>query len=699
MTDVEVPSAVDLAPELESFRQNARHNATSSVLVVDGLPVVSAEKADKLLAALSKIFAKVGQLRYPSEDGGGGGGGGGRPPIVIPRDEAGTTLGFALVEYVDAEQAAIAAVATNRFQFGRSNTFAVMNAADVLRICAVADTFTPPPEPPVANIVAEKRINLKGWLLEGRGRDQFAVRHGLETDVMWHDPVLPIEKDYGRAHWTDSYVVWSPLGSYLTTFHLQGVALWGGTKWEKIVRFAHPNVKLVDYSPNEKYLVTYNGLEPERDDPADPKAVIVWEIATGMKLRSFVGPPVMPDEPLPWPLFRWSYDDGYVARMGKDLISVYEMPSVGLLDKKSIKVPGVRDFAWSPTDNYLVYWTPEHDEAPARVCLMELPSREELRQKALYAVADIKLHWQQEGNFLCCKIDRFTKSRKGQFTNFELFRVKAKNIPIEIVEYKEKDDVQAFAWEPKGVRFAVIHRDTPGSGSVSFFSMEGKSGTLKPLFTVEGKTCNQLHWSPQGNFIVLATLAAQAGALEFYNANDQELLGTGEHYMCTDLAWDPTGRFLTSSVSFWRNKMENGFSIWTFNGKELTHESRDELYQFVWRPRPKSLLDAAAQKKVKKELRSYRERYEKEDDELRASRASRKAASRKALRDAWQAYLDECEARRVEEAAQRREARGGIESDNEDDYEVIQEDVTDVIDIQQEVDTSRKMLNSEDERD
>ena len=201
------PTVTDLAPELESFRQNARHNATSSVLVVDGLPVVTAEKADKLLAALTKIFAKVGQLRYPADggsggggvvaggaDGGGAGGGGLRPPIVIPRGGDGATLGFALVEYVDAEQAAIAAVATNRFQFGRSNTFAVANAAEVLRICAVADTFVAPPEPPVANIVAEKRINLKGWLLDGRGRDEFAVRHGLETDVMWHDPVLAVEK-------------------------------------------------------------------------------------------------------------------------------------------------------------------------------------------------------------------------------------------------------------------------------------------------------------------------------------------------------------------------------------------------------------------------------------------------------------------------------------------------------------------------
>eukprot|EP00168_Porphyra_purpurea_P019499 TRINITY_DN7806_c0_g1_i3.p1 TRINITY_DN7806_c0_g1~~TRINITY_DN7806_c0_g1_i3.p1 ORF type:complete len:126 (+),score=28.69 TRINITY_DN7806_c0_g1_i3:306-683(+) len=82
----------------------------------------------------------------------------------------------------------------------------------------------------------------------------------------------------------------------------------------------------------------------------------------------------------------------------------------------------------------------------------------------------------------------------------------------------------------------------------------------------------------------------------------------------------------------------------------------------------------------------------------RRGRAARRPAARRCATRGGP-YLDECEARRVEEAAARREARRGLESDNEDDYEVIQEDVTDIIDIQQEVDTSRKMLDSEDERD
>jgi translation initiation factor 3 subunit B len=54
------------------------------------------------------------------------------------------------------------------------------------------------------------------------------------------------------------YVTWSPKGSHLVTFHKQGVALWGGPSWKKIGRFAHPNVKLVDFSPNENYMVTWS---------------------------------------------------------------------------------------------------------------------------------------------------------------------------------------------------------------------------------------------------------------------------------------------------------------------------------------------------------------------------------------------------------------------------------------------------------
>lgn len=90
-------------------------------------------------------------------------------------------------------------------------------------------------------------------------------------------------------------------------------------------------------------------------------------------------------------MFKWSHDDKYVARLVPGMISVYETPGMGLLDKKSIKIDGVKAFAWSPNDHVLSFWTPESGNIPARVSLMKLPSREILRTKNLFNVVDVSM--------------------------------------------------------------------------------------------------------------------------------------------------------------------------------------------------------------------------------------------------------------------------------------------------------------------
>lgn len=71
---------------------------------------------------------------------------------------------------------------------------------------------------------------------------------------------------------------------------------------------------------------------------------------------------------------------------------MYESPVFGLLDKKSIKLPGLKDFTWSPTQNVIAYWVPEDNNAPARVCIMEIPSRREIRVKNLFNVHDVSTY-------------------------------------------------------------------------------------------------------------------------------------------------------------------------------------------------------------------------------------------------------------------------------------------------------------------
>lgn len=93
--------------------------------------------------------------------------------------------------------------------------------------------------------------------------------------------------------------------------------------------------------------------------------------------------------------------------------------------------------------------------------LIQIPGKEELRQKNLFSVSDCKMYWQSSGEYLAVKVDRYTKTKKSTYTGFELFRIKERDIPIEVLELENKNDkIIAFAWEPKGHRFAVIHGDS-----------------------------------------------------------------------------------------------------------------------------------------------------------------------------------------------------------------------------------------------
>jgi translation initiation factor 3 subunit B len=75
-----------------------------------------------------------------------------------------------------------------------------------------------------------------------------------------------------------------------------------------------------------------------------------------------------------------------------------------LLDNNSIKITGVRDFEWAPSripgekkpgaeeQHMLCYWMPEQGNSPAKVALMNVPSKEVVRTKNLFNVSDVSPH-------------------------------------------------------------------------------------------------------------------------------------------------------------------------------------------------------------------------------------------------------------------------------------------------------------------
>ena len=68
--------------------------------------------------------------------------------------------------------------------------------------------------------------------------------------------------------------MWSLKGTYLATFHRQGIALWGGEDFQRLHRLNHTNVQLIDFSPCERYVVTYSPVQ--ESNSAEPSVSLLF---------------------------------------------------------------------------------------------------------------------------------------------------------------------------------------------------------------------------------------------------------------------------------------------------------------------------------------------------------------------------------------------------------------------------------------
>ncbi|KAJ7293685.1 eukaryotic translation initiation factor eIF2A-domain-containing protein [Mycena rebaudengoi] len=654
--------------DIEAKYQVQYDDGFDNMLVVDGVPVIDKSKLDKLVAKICKEFSRKGVSIKPDD-------------IFMPWNEtSGKSQGFIFVEFRNIDDANLALSALHNHPFDARHQFKVNRFTDIERYEKMDETYVEPETEEYS-----PREHLRAWLADPQGRDQYVTYRGEDVEIYWHG--RPSQSELAiKPDWKDFlYVAWSPLGTYIATLHRQGVRLWGGSSWKPQQRFAHPLVKLIDFSPCEQYLVTWSNEPIVVPDGAPQGPQYLSPDDEGNNIAAKTTRPASKKQ-MQWPALKWSPDDKYVARVTPgQMISVHELPSMYLHGKKSLKIEGVVDFEWCPQgdrdrddaekdaaaaatngagakavkkarENMLVYWTPEVVNQPARVTLLSFPSREILRQKNLFNVTECKLYWQNQGDFLCVKVDRHTKTKKSIFCNLEIFRVREKDYPVEVVELK--DTVTDFSWEPKGEP-TDPNLGNPGPGitiktDVSFYQLEHGKNDFKLLRTLPSRTSNAIRWSPRGRHVVLATVGSSSKSeLEFwdldFNVEDAgrregqvskeewgsgiQLLGTADHYAVTDVEWDPSGRYLATSASSWTHTLENGYAIWDFRGQEITKQIQDRFKQFIWRPRPRTLLTKDQQRQVRKNLREYSRAFDEDDAAEESNVSAELIALRKRLVD------------------------------------------------------------------
>jgi len=295
--------------------------------------------------------------------------------------------------------------------------------------------------------------------------------------------------------------------------------------------------------------------------------------------------------------------------------------------KKKLAFDQLHTFQWSPRDNYIAAWTLEKDNNPARLTIMEIPSRRELASRSRTQV-EASMYWQSEGDYLCLLVTKLSgKQKKKGATNLEIFRIREKNIPVDGVEIK--DAVEGFFWETKGNRFAVLVKDEAGNHPRLLFYQLGKEKCENvQTFVLPSNGFNQLLWAPEGQYFVCAAIGN--GDLLFGGLtpdNKLEILHKDEHFMLTDVSWDPSSRYVLTAVTHpmqnemggFKVAMEAGYKLWSFQGRNLFQQQKEKLWHIAWRPHPPALLPAQKQAEVRKNIKQYSKKYDALDEQAKES--------------------------------------------------------------------------------
>lgn len=660
--------------DLESQYEVHKDIEFDQYIIVCGAPVIPESKMPVLRKALTGLFSKAGKV----------------VDMSFPIDEqTKKTKGFLFVECgspADGNRI-IKAFHTKRLDVKHRLYIYTMKDVEKYNSDSFNTEFV---EPDMPEFVPSS--SLKSWLQDESGRDQFVLQKDDLTSVFWNsNSSEEYEVVESRDNWSNHYVRFSPKGTFLFSYHDQGVVAWGGPHFDRLRRFYHPNVRTSSVSPNEKYLVTFSAdpLACDEDNSSCPftkknegHQICIWEIQSGLLMTTF---PVVQSPFLHWPLIRWSFNDQYCARMVGDTLVVHDA-SKGFapMENKVLKVSGIRDFSFAPTGVELqpfrqgdepsvliAYWTPETNNMSCKGTVVEVRRGRVLKTVNLVQVSNVSLHWQNESKFLCFNVERHTKSGKTIFSNLEICKLTEKDIPVEKIELK--DCVIAFEWEPHGSRFVTIADHETGDDNpsiprhvVSFYVPEfkekdkGSKSEIKKwmlVTSVPNKFSNTISWSPAGRFVVVATLVKpnfRKSDFCFYDldfAGEKNLNENKEaisaslkdvakptFMSATDMAWDPSGRFLSVWSSALKHKMENGFKIYNIAGTVTKEDTIANFKNFAWRPRPASLLTNAERKRVRKNLREWSAQFE-EQDAMEADSAMRDLILRqRELLKEWQEY-------------------------------------------------------------
>jgi len=283
---------------------------------------------------------------------------------------------------------------------------------------------------------------------------------------------------------------------------------------------------------------------------------------------------------------------------------------------------------------------------------------------------------------------------KNQINKFSMtiFNCNVSDIPRMNIDLG-KQKVEDFKWEPTSARLCVLQKADFGDYHIRIFDFNSggePKETLQP--SPKYHQVESVNWSPAGRHLCLAH---QNGDRTFFDTESMKDKKQS-HEGASEVMWDPSGRFVVSTVVSELNPEEefgaatdNGWVMYNFQGEKIAQQdykgnsagrTKQCLFSFQWRPRPPSLLNEEQKSEIMKNLKKkYWDDFKRQDEDIFRRSASKKMKDRLDKQQEWEAKLLELEHLSEKFRKERIALRDGQESEDEEDFEYQTVDEPEII--------------------
>jgi len=338
-----------------------------------------------------------------------------------------------------------------------------------------------------------------------------------------------------------------------------------------------PNIVEINFSPRGTYLSTWE-RPVKLDDGAQHKNLRIFSVSTGDELVAFTQ-----KSQEGWDL-QYTISESHAIRLVGPEIQVFR-PSEwdkGVIDK--LKVEGATSVVLSPGLNPSVaVFVAEKKGQPATVKIYRLStlSAPPTCQKTFYKADRSQIKWNTLGTqalvLTQTEVDNSGKSYYGETGGFYLLSA-AGNFDCRIPLDKE-GGIHDFAWSPNSKEFGVIYGFMPAKAAL--FDQRGR--TVHDFGT---NFYNYISFNAHGRLVALAGFGNLRGQLDIFDRRSLAKLTTIDAANTSFCEWSPDGRFILTATLSPRLRVDNGIKIWHCTGPLMNVEMVEELFQASWRPVP-----------------------------------------------------------------------------------------------------------------